>query len=201
MAGLKACTTSGAQRQPGCALGLIARLSLLVLALGLAAPLSGCGYSLAGRGSFLPEYIRTVGIPLFDNLSSLPDVDRILTERVRNEFINRGRYKVVTDRTGVDAVLAGAVTSVSFAPAAFTPQQQASRYALVLTASIEFTDLREKRVLWQNPAIQFREEFEIASATATSGDVNVFFGQNQDALQRVSTEFARTIVSAILEAF
>jgi hypothetical protein len=32
-------------------------------------------------------------------------------------------------------------------------------------------------------------------------DVNAFFGQNADALQRVSTEFARTIVSAILEAF
>ena len=24
---------------------------------------SGCGYALAGRGSFLPDYIRTIGIP------------------------------------------------------------------------------------------------------------------------------------------
>lgn len=178
---------------------ILIRLSLFALAIALSLPASGCGYSLAGRGSFLPEYIRTIGIPLFENLSSLPDVDRILTERVRNEFINRGRYQVVTDRTGVDAVLAGAVTSVSFAPAAFTAQQQASRYALVLTARIEFTDLRENRVLWQNPSLQFREEFDIASSA--SGDVNQFFGQNADALQRVSTEFARTIVSAILEAF
>ena len=23
----------------------------------------GCGYSLAGRGSFLPEYIRNIGVP------------------------------------------------------------------------------------------------------------------------------------------
>ena len=29
----------------------------------------------------------------------------------------------------------------------------------------------------------------------------VFFGQDQNALDRMSTEFARTIVSAILEAF
>ena len=28
---------------------------------------SACGYSLAGRGSFLPDYIRTIGIPLFQN--------------------------------------------------------------------------------------------------------------------------------------
>lgn len=175
------------------------RLLVLGIALALMAPLSGCGYSLAGRGSFLPEYIRTIGIPMFGNLSSLPDVDRILTERVRNEFINRGRYRVVTERTGVDAVLVGDVTSVTFTPAAFTQQQQASRYALVLTARIEFTDLKENKVLWQNPAIQFREEFEVSSNTAA--DVSTFFGQNADALQRVSTEFARTIVSAILEAF
>jgi hypothetical protein len=169
------------------------------VAIALTAPLSGCGYSLAGRGSFLPEYIRTIGIPMFGNMSSLPDVDRILTERVRNEFINRGRYRVVTERTGVDAVLAGDITGVTFAPAAFTEQQQASRYALVLTAKIEFTDLKQNKVLWQNPSVQFREEFEVS--TSTVQDVTAFFGQNADALQRVSTEFARTIVSAILEAF
>jgi len=165
----------------------------------LASCLARCGYSLAGRGSFLPDYIRTIGIPMFGNLSSLPDVDRILTERVRNEFINRGRYRVVTDRTGVDAVLVGDITSVTFSPAAFTQQQQASRYALVLTAKIEFTDLKQNKVLWQNPSVQFREEFEVS--TSTVQDVTAFFGQNADALQRVSTEFARTIVSAILEAF
>ena len=175
------------------------RLLLALAAFAVAVPLSGCGYSLAGRGSFLPEYIRTIGIPLFGNLSSLPDVDRILTERVRNEFINRGRYKVVTERTGADAVLVGDVTSVTFAPAAFTQQQQASRYALVLTARIEFTDVKQNKILWQNPAIQFREEFDVS--TAAAADVSTFFGQNADALQRVSTEFARAIVSAILEAF
>jgi hypothetical protein len=173
------------------------RLVLLGVAFALTAPLAGCGYSLAGRGAFLPDYIRTIGIPMFGNLSSLPDVDRILTERVRNEFISRGRYRVITERTGADAVLAGDVTSVTFAPAAFTPQQQASRYALVLTARIEFTDVKENKVLWQNPAVQFREEFEVTTAV----DASAFFGQNADALERVSTEFARAIVSAILEAF
>lgn len=175
------------------------RLALSCLALLLTAPLLGCGYSLAGRGSFLPEYIKTIGVPLFGNLTSVPDVDRILTERVRNEFISRGRYRVVPDRTGVDAVLVGDITGITFQPAAFTAQQQASRYALIMTAKVEFTDLRENKVLWQNPSIQFREEFAVTNTT--SQDVNAFFGQNADALQRVSTEFARTIVSAILEAF
>lgn len=169
----------------------------IVTALAAAALASGCGYSLAGRGSFLPAHIRTIGIPLFSNLSSVPDVDRILTERVRTEFISRGRYRVVADRAGADAVLVGDVTSITFTPAAFTAQQQASRYALIVTAKIEFTDVKENKVLWQNPAIQFREEFEVTTTT----DASAFLGQNADALQRVATEFARAIVSAILEAF
>ena len=32
-------------------------------------------------------------------------------------------------------------------------------------------------------------------------DPAAFFGQDRDALERMSTDFARTIVSAILEAF
>ena len=173
------------------------RAALMLAALLLSVPLSGCGYSLAGRGSFLPTYIRAIGVPLFGNLTPVGDVDRILTERVRNEFISRGRYRVVPDRTGVDAVLTADITSITFAPAALTQQQQASRYALVITAKVEFTDLKENKILWQNPSVQFREEFVVA----TGIDASAFLGQNADALQRVATEFARTIVSAILEAF
>jgi hypothetical protein len=29
--------------------------------------LPGCGYSLAGRGSFLPDYIKVIGVPTFAN--------------------------------------------------------------------------------------------------------------------------------------
>lgn len=175
------------------------RLFAAALACALSLSLTGCGYSLAGRGSFLPEYIRTIAVPLFENLTAVPDVDRVLTERVMQEFIGRGRYKVVSERTGADAVLVGAITGIDFRPAALTVQQQASRYALVLTARVEFRDLKQDKVLWQNPAIQFREEFELTN-TATP-DVSAFFGQDADALRRVATEFARTIVSAILEAF
>ena len=29
--------------------------------------MSGCGYALAGRGGFLPDYIETIAIPVFEN--------------------------------------------------------------------------------------------------------------------------------------
>ena len=58
---------------------------------------SGCGYTLAGRGSFLPDYIGTIGIPMFENNTTAFDVEQLLTQQVRQEFIGRGQYRVVAE--------------------------------------------------------------------------------------------------------
>jgi outer membrane lipopolysaccharide assembly protein LptE/RlpB len=180
---------------------MIQKLRALIVLFALILPLSGCGYSLAGRGSFLPEYIRIIGIPMFVNASPVFDIDRRLTERVRVEFISRGgKYSVRPERTGVDAVLTGEISSVQYVPSAFDQQQRATRYALIVTAKIEFTDVKENKLLWSNPAMQFREEFEVSTGTSAL-DANAFFGQNTNAFERIVTEFSKAIVTAILEAF
>jgi outer membrane lipopolysaccharide assembly protein LptE/RlpB len=174
------------------------RRLMRVAAVALLLPLAGCGYSLAGRGSFLPDYIKIIGVPTFVNDTPVYDVERRLTERVRSEFIGRGKWTVKPEATGVDAVLSGEVASITLTPAAFA-EGQASRYVLTLTAKIEFKDVKTGKVLWANPAMQFREEYDIANGT--TADASTFFGQDQNALDRVALEFARAIVSAILEAF
>jgi hypothetical protein len=162
--------------------------------------LPGCGYSLAGRGSFLPPYIKVIGIPMFVNNTNVFDVEKKITARVTSEFIGRGKYKVEQRDTGVDAVLLGEISSITLAPAAFTEERQASRYVLTLTAKIEFKDLKADKVLWSNPSMQFREEYDVTN-TASATDPAAFFGENVNALDRLASEFARSVISAILEAF
>jgi hypothetical protein len=161
---------------------------------------SGCGYSLAGRGSFLPDYIKTIGIPTFENRTTLFNLETQMTQKVRSEFIGRGHYQIVPDAANVDAVLTGEVSGVSIQPVSFTPQQFASRYTITMTARVELRDVRENKVLWENPSLVFRQEYE-AQSSETQLDPAAFFGQDQNALDRMTTDFARTIVSAILEAF
>ena len=160
----------------------------------------GCGYALAGRGSFLPEYIKTIGVPTFTNRTTVFNLETLLTQKVRAEFIGRGKYRIVPENTGVDALLTGEVTSVSIVPASFGANQLASRYALTMAARIELRDLRENKVLWENPSLLFRQEYE-ATSGASATDPVAFFQQDANALERISTDFARSIVSAILEAF
>lgn len=173
---------------------------LLTVVLAFALATSGCGYALAGRGSFLPAHVRVIGVPTFTNLTPYYELDQLFTEKVRAELIGRGRYKIVPDSTSVDAVLSGQITGVSIAPVSFTQEQQASRYVATVTANIELRDTMDNRVLWQNPSLTFREEFDATNVTSAA-DPNAFFGQGSNALQRLSTEFARTVISAILEAF
>jgi hypothetical protein len=161
---------------------------------------SSCGYSLSGRGSFLPSYIRIVGVPQFVNNTPYFEIEQLFTEKVRSEFIGRGRYKVLPEETGTDAVLRGAITSVSIVPANFNGQQQASRYVIAVTMKIEFYDARNNKNLWENAAMSFRDEYDLP-ADFQAGNSQAFFGQGANALERVSTDFARTVVSAILEAF
>ena len=116
---------------------LWSRRSLIVWIATLTVTSSGCGYALAGRGNFLPSYIRTIGIPNFENYTSFFQMAQLATDKVRTEFIGRGNYKIVPEATGADAVLVGAITNVMIMPTNFSAAQQASRYTITVTANIQ----------------------------------------------------------------
>jgi hypothetical protein len=162
---------------------------------------SACGYSLAGRGSFLPDYIRVVGIPQFENRSSFSQVEQVLTEKVRTEFIGRGKYRVIPDTPGSDAILSGEVLAISVQPVGFTEQQLASRYLLTWTMKVAFTDTRTNEVLWSNDALTFRGEYELSTRGNTAIEGAVFVDQERSSVDRIATDVARSIVTSILEAF
>jgi hypothetical protein len=178
--------------------GLKALLAPLVVLAALAT--GACGYALAGKGSFLPAYIQTIGVPTFTNRTTVFNLETELTQKVRAEFVGRGKYRILPDATGVDAVLTGEVLSATPSVSSFTAQQLASRYTITVAARVELRDLRENKVLWENPSLIFRQEYEAQSGTSAL-DPAAFYGQDRSAFDRMSSDFARTIVSAILEAF
>ena len=162
---------------------------------------SGCGYALAGRGSFLPEYIRTLGIPMFENATPYPTVEQIFTQKVRLEFQSSRRYTVVPSAEGVDGIVRGQITGISTQPVSLTDTQLASRYRVTVVVKIAFEDVKAQKILWENPALSFSDEYELANPSTSGGDVSAFIGNERVAVDRLSTDFARSVVSAILEAF
>lgn len=176
------------------------RMGMAMLVLLAAGLHTACGYSLAGRGNFLPSYIRVIGVPAFTNNTSVFDLERTISERVRTEFIGRGRYQVIPDTTGADAVLTGTIVSVTLEPSGFNQNNQATRYIFRMTMKLEFRDVKANKLIWENAAQQFDEEYDLSTGTGAL-DAAAFLGTDRSALDRVAGDVARRTVSAILEAF
>jgi hypothetical protein len=173
--------------------------SVSAAAAGLGA--ASCGYALAGRGSFLPDYIQTLGIPMFGNTTPYQSVEQVFTQKVRLEFQSSRRYTVVPGDTGVDGIVRGEITSISTTPVSLTDTQLASRYRVTVVVKIAFEDVKAQKTLWENPALSFSDEYELANPGTSGADVSAFIGNERVAMDRMSTDFARSVVSAILEAF
>lgn len=177
------------------------RLGLLSVFILAALCSSGCGYALAGRGSFLPAYIRVIGIPALGNTTTFFQIEQVLTERIRQEFIGRGRYTVVPGTDTADAVLTGTVTAVTVTPVGFNEQQLASRYLFTMTLNVTFTDVRTSQPLWANTALTFREEYELQTRSNVALEGANFISQERGSIDRIAADAARTVATAILEAF
>jgi hypothetical protein len=137
---------------------------------------------------------------MFANRTTVFNLETQLTQDVRSEFIGRGQFRILPEAaSGVDAVLTGEVTAVNITPASFNTQQLATRYVITMSARVQLRETAGDKVLWENPGLVFRQEFEAQSTSVL--DPAAFFGQDRNAFERISADFARTIVSAILEAF
>jgi len=179
------------------------RGGLLGLGLAAAALSSGsCGYSLAGRGNFLPDYIAVIAVPTFANRTDRVAIEEVFTRKVVEELTARGRYRIQAEEAGADAVLDGTVLSFTQAPSVLEgssiddPQaSQASTYTVVVRAQVQFKDLVADQVIWSSNSFQFRDDYEVGE------NPEDFFDQEGLTLQRLAEEFAKSLVSSILEAF
>ena len=162
--------------------------------------LPGCGYALSGKGNNLPAPIHVIGVPLFVNSSTVPEVEVVLTDAVRTEFQSHSHYKTVPEAEGADAVFTATIRSVTLTPTNInTATRQVLRYRATVTVEVLFKD-KDGKTLYQNRAAQYFEEYDVTTSTTTN-DPSAFFGQDRAALQRLAKNFAQSIVTSILEAF
>ena len=156
---------------------------------------AGCGYHTAGHANLLPADLRTIAVPAFVNQTQTYKIEQTLTAAVVQEFATRTNYRITTDPASSDAVLHGTVLSTYTTPLTYdTKTGRAASVLVIVNMSVSLTD-RQGRVLYQNPSYIFREQYQI------SQELSSFFEEDSPAFQRLSREFARSLVSNILEAF
>jgi outer membrane lipopolysaccharide assembly protein LptE/RlpB len=168
------------------------RAALLVLLAGA----TSCGYHTAGHTTQLPENVKTIAIPAFVNVTTTYRIEQMLTASVVREFTTRTHYHILNNSSETaDATLRGTVLSTSSTPLTYNSATgQAASVLVVVSMRVLLTD-RQGKVLYQNPSYLFREQYEV------SQDLASFFEEDSPAFRRLSQDFARTLVSNILEGF
>ncbi len=157
--------------------------------------LGGCGYHAGGRADLLPKNVRTIAIPAFGNLTTRYKLADRLPAALTREFLSRSRYDVVADPRDADATLTGAIIAYYAAPTVFDQATgRAAGMQLTVVMQMKLTD-RGGAVLFDRPSLEARQRYEIST------DQIAYFEENSAALDRLSRDVARTVVSAILEGF
>jgi hypothetical protein len=131
----------------------------------------------------------------FVNQTQTYKVEQTLTAAVVQEFSTRTSYRVVSQPDSADAVLRGTVLATSTTPLTYDSKTgRAASVLVIVSMSVSLAD-KQGKVLYQNPAYVFREQYQV------SQELSSFFEEDSPAFDRLSREFARTLVSNVLEAF
>lgn len=160
----------------------------------VAGSLWGCGYHLAGTGASLPDYIHTIAIPNFHNTSLQYRVEQRFTGAVIDEFLRRARrLRVVNTQGDADAILTGTIKRVRFRNAVLDQTGRNRVFEVTIVAGVTLRDVKTNKILFDDPSMDFRGEYEL------SDDPRSFFNEADPAFDRLARDFARTVVSTLLE--
>ncbi len=171
-------------------------MKYLILASALMLSASGCGYHVSGHADLLPAKIKSIAIPAFGNVTTRYKLTDQLPAALTREFISRTRYRVVADPNEADAVLTGTVANYLSNPTVFDPSSgRASGVLVYVYLQVTLRDRATGTVLYSQPNLEFRQRYEI------SVDQQAYFDESDPAMQRLSQDVARAVVSGVLEAF
>ena len=158
--------------------------------------LSGCGYTLVGQGN-LPDHIKTIAIPTFDNKTLEEGVEEIITQAVIEEFVKGGKVRLVSE-SNADAVLRGTIRSYkSDDVASYDENNDVASYTLKITVDIELKDMINDEVIWQTEGLAEDEDFDGGpSVNITEEEEN-----EEEAMYVLAEELAQRIRALSTEGF
>jgi hypothetical protein len=148
------------------------------------------GCSTYRLGSSVPEELRTISVPVFENASGFPEIDAVVTQYVLREFQREGTFKIkgVNDSS---LKLLGKLVSSDTQPINFDRNSalSASEYRYSLVAEITLVERGTGKLLIDGMQVKANTTF------LTHGDMLTGL---QDASPRIAKELSRAIVDAVL---
>ena len=171
-------------------------LSMTVAAVAFAFTLSGCGYHTAGSATHVPGNVRSIAVPVFSTHAQAYHTEMALTQAVVRELNTRTRYRILTSGVDdADAVLRGTILTQTNVPLTYdSTSGETSSYLVTITAKVVLT-AHDGRVLYQNDALSYREQYQ------STQDLTTSIREDPAAVNRLAHNFAQALVGDMLESF
>lgn len=166
-------------------MSLITRLTTTAAALVI---LAGCAsYRFTSN---VPDELRTLSVPLFENASGYPEIDAIVTQYVLREVQREGTFKIKSVENS-SLKLLGKLVHSDLDSLSYDRNyaSRTSEYRFTLTAEISLVERGTGKMLMENRRVKASTTF------LTQGDMLTGL---QDAYPRVATDLSRAIVDTLL---
>ena len=150
----------------------------------------------AGSATHIPANVRTLAVPVFATHALAYHTEMALTQAVVRELDTRTKYRVLTDASAdADATLSGTVLTQTSIPLTYdSTTGETSSYLVTITAKVALT-AHDGRVLYQNDAFSFREQYQ------STQDLSSSIREDPAAVNRLARDFAQALVGDMLESF
>lgn len=141
-------------------------------------------------GSAVPEELRTIAVPVFENASGYPEIDAVVTQYVLREFQREGTFKIST-LDNASLKLLGKLVKTDLQSLNYDRNfgSRTSEYRYSLVAEITLVERGSGKLLIDAMPIKANTTF------LTHGDMLTGM---QDAYPRIAKELARAITDAVL---
>ncbi len=162
----------------------------------LIAGLGACGYRPVASLHALPSDLRRIEVPVFENRSREPGVEKMLADALLEEFSRRGVLDPVLRGTGhAGLALRGVVVDVRFVTSAVSSVGLNLEVELTLVLDVELLRGAPRERVWQPDGLRVREKF------LSSSDAQVETTNKEQALRSVAARLAGRLHDEIVQTF
>jgi len=150
-----------------------------------------CVVGCTNKSGSIPTNVSQIHVPTFQNSSSEPTLEEILTDDVIQEFLADGRVSLVS-RAEAEAILLGTIKQYKHIPLMYNDQDIVQQYKVRIEISLALKDAKTGTILWRQPEIRRETRYS---------DVQPPVETELNAQERVSEQLARDVLTSTVEGW
>jgi hypothetical protein len=156
--------------------------------------MTGCGYRLARfENPALAQY-ATIAVPYFKNMTFEPQAEALFSHAFADEFVESRRLALAPEQQA-DLVLYGTVQDLHDRVIAYSADDKALEYRVIVTLRVVIQDRRSGAVLWKRDKMMHAEEYPVGADIAFSE------ASKRAALRRLAADLAERVHDNFMQGF